>query len=131
MKNHARSLLCILTVFAVAFTAGVFVGRNYGGAPITLSVPEEIQLPPQFVASAPDEQSRNTSDEFFPIDINNASVMDLTSLPGIGKTLAGEIVAYRQTHGRFSHVEELINVPGIGEGRLEAILSLITVGGQE
>lgn len=131
MKKHTPSFLSILTVIVVAFTAGFFVGRNYGGAPVSLSIPEELQSPKLSVVAASGTQLANIDDELFPIDINSASVMDLTALPGIGKTLAGEIVAYRQSHGRFSHVEELLHVPGIGESRLEAILSLITVGGKE
>lgn len=131
MKNPSRSVLPIITVFVAAFTIGIFIGRNYGGQPMTLSIPEEIQLPPPSISSVPDEQSNDVSSVFFPIDINGASLNELTELPGIGQALAGEIIAYREAHGRFSHVEELINVPGIGENRLEAILSLITVGGTQ
>ena len=131
MKNPPRSLLPIITVFVAAFTIGVFIGRNYGGQPMAISIPKEIQLPPPSVSSVPGEQSSDANSVFFPIDINGAYADELISLPGIGQALAGEIISYREAHGRFSHVEELINVPGIGENRLEAILSLITVGGTQ
>jgi len=52
------------------------------------------------------------------------------TLPGIGETLAERIVVYRNTHGRFRSVEQLLNVEGIGTGKLEAILDYITTGGK-
>lgn len=55
------------------------------------------------------------------VDINAASVEELSQLPGIGETLAERIAAYRMEHGVFSSVEELLNVEGIGEGKLDAI----------
>jgi comEA protein len=49
------------------------------------------------------------------IDINSASVEQLTSLPGVGQTLAQRIVDYREEQGDFGSTEELLNVKGIGE----------------
>ena len=55
------------------------------------------------------------------MDINHDDVSALTALPGVGKTTAEAIVAYREEHGPFSSVEELLLVPGFGPGTLEAI----------
>ncbi len=55
------------------------------------------------------------------IDINNMDKEALTKLPGIGERLAERIVRYRETHGPFKNVDELKNVPGIGDKKLEQI----------
>ena len=61
------------------------------------------------------------------IDINAASAAELESLPGIGPALAGRIVAYREEHGAFSTVEELMNVSGIGERTFESLREMVVV----
>jgi competence protein ComEA len=61
------------------------------------------------------------------IDINTASVEELQSLPKIGPKTAEAIVKYRQKHP-FKSIDELINVKGIGEKKLELLRPLITVG---
>jgi competence protein ComEA len=59
------------------------------------------------------------------IDINTADETELQNLPGVGPVLAGRIVAHRATVGRFESVEDLLDVPGIGETRLASIRDLI------
>ena len=51
------------------------------------------------------------------------------ALPGIGQVLAQRIISYREEYGSFQTVEDLMNVEGIGEKRMEDILDLITTGG--
>ena len=60
-----------------------------------------------------------------PFDINTASVSDLEQLPGVGPVLASRIAAYRDTHGPFGAIEDLLGVPGIGEAKLSAIRDAI------
>lgn len=63
-----------------------------------------------------------------PIDINSASVEELTELPRVGKVTAAKIVAWREENGPFTSTDELLNVEGIGEKILQQIESLVTVG---
>ena len=61
------------------------------------------------------------------VNINTDSVEKLARLPGVGEVLAQRIVAYREEHGPFTSVEELLQVEGLGEGKLEAIQKEISV----
>jgi len=61
------------------------------------------------------------------ININTASAAQLETLPGIGEVIAQRIVDYRNTYGPFQSVGALINVKGIGEKRLAAIINLVTI----
>ena len=61
------------------------------------------------------------------ININHASEMELEELPGIGPTLAGRIVSYREKNGGFRSVEELKKVAGIGEKKFEELKDLVEI----
>ncbi|WP_408006856.1 helix-hairpin-helix domain-containing protein [Pseudalkalibacillus sp. A8] len=60
------------------------------------------------------------------IDINHAERTELETIPGIGLSKAGAINAYREENGRFSSIDDLVNVPGIGEKTLEQLKEYIT-----
>lgn len=70
-----------------------------------------------FSASQPEE----------PININSATMEELTELPRIGEVTATRIVEWREENGPFSSTEELMNVQGIGERIYEGIRSYVTV----
>jgi len=59
------------------------------------------------------------------IDLNSASVEELGTLPRVGPVLAQRIVDWRKEHGRFSTVEELDAVDGVGPKMLETLLPLV------
>lgn len=61
-----------------------------------------------------------------PLDLNRASVEDLSLIPGIGESLAREIIAYRQKRKGFRSIEELKEVNGIGEQKFESIKKYVT-----
>ena len=61
------------------------------------------------------------------IDLNTATLTELMTLPGIGETRANAILAYREKCGRFSSVEEIMQVSGIKEGSFEKLREYITV----
>lgn len=61
------------------------------------------------------------------ININTASSTELQTLPGIGPALSEAIINFRNTHGNFQTVDELINVPRIGPATLERLRPLVDV----
>jgi competence protein ComEA len=61
------------------------------------------------------------------INVNTATSTELEELPGIGPVTAEAILQWRTEHGRFSTVEELLEVSGIGEVTLAKIRDHVTV----
>lgn len=62
-----------------------------------------------------------------PLDLNTASVGQLEGLPGVGPVLAGRIAQWRSDNGSFRSVDELGEVPGIGESTLAELRPLVHV----
>ena len=61
------------------------------------------------------------------LDLNSADTTSLEELPGVGPVTAAKIVAWRDEHGRFSRVEELQEVDGIGPKNYAQILPHVRV----
>jgi competence protein ComEA len=61
------------------------------------------------------------------VNLNTATAEQLDTLAGVGPATAAKILAHREQHGAFGSVEELADVPGIGERRLAALRELVTV----
>ena len=61
------------------------------------------------------------------VNINKASQSDLESLSGVGPSLASKIIDYRNNNGKFSNIEDIKNVSGIGDNKFEAIKDYICI----
>ena len=61
------------------------------------------------------------------VNINTASVNELITLAGIGESTAREIISFREEHGRFETIEDIMNVPGIKDAKFNRIKKSITV----
>ncbi|MEM7272792.1 MAG: helix-hairpin-helix domain-containing protein [Actinomycetota bacterium] len=62
-----------------------------------------------------------------PVALNSASVDQLDTLPGVGPATAAAIVTWREENGGFRVVEDLLDVPGIGPAKLEALRDHVVV----
>lgn len=63
------------------------------------------------------------------VNINTATQAQLESLPGIGPTIAGRIIEYREDNGPFEMIGDIVRVSGIGPSTFDTIRDLITVDG--
>lgn len=61
------------------------------------------------------------------VEINKAPAEEIMRLPGIGEVTAKAIVDYRQVNGPFRSLDDLLQVKGIGEKKLEAIRGLVVL----
>lgn len=61
------------------------------------------------------------------VSLNSATAEELDTLPGIGPSTAAQIIAYRDQNGPFTTLEAIMDVPGIGPAKFEAIKELITL----
>ncbi|MET3636402.1 ComEA family DNA-binding protein [Curtobacterium oceanosedimentum] len=61
------------------------------------------------------------------VDLNTADQATLETLPGIGPALAARILAWREEHGGFSSVDDLLEVSGIGDTRLAELRDRVRV----
>lgn len=61
------------------------------------------------------------------LNLNTATVEQLDGLPGVGPVTAAAIVAWRQANGKFTSVDQLADVDGIGPARLEKLRPLVRV----
>lgn len=62
-----------------------------------------------------------------PVDLNQASLHDLTRLPGVGRVLAMRIVEERDRSGHFASIDDLRRVRGVGAAKLERLRAYVTV----
>ena len=116
MKNPRTAALLAVACLLL----GLVLGLSFGAR----SRPEiQITATTRMVSDAPQELT-------LLVNINTASAQQLSALPGIGESFAQNIIDYREENGPFETTQALLNVEGIGPGRLEAILDYITVGGQ-
>lgn len=113
-----KNFLLIIIPIAIILLA-MYVGQNY----IRTHSDEKMRL--LSIETIPPNEDETTKPLL--ININTANAAELTYLPGIGEVKAKRIVEYREKHGSFKSVEEILNVNGIGDSTFENIKPYITV----
>lgn len=110
-----RNLLVPLIAFSLACAPPVVLG---------FAACSQVQEQP----SNEEQNPPRTKEAVQLIDINRASVEELAKLPGIGPELGRRIVAFREKHGPFRRVEDLLVIRGVGQKKWKAMRPLVRVG---
>ena len=119
----------IVLLLTLLFVGGTLLWFAFSQPGEGVTVVTERQDPePQVLTETPDTPEAPGLLEGEVLNLNTASQTELTRLPGIGETKAAAIVAWRQEHGSFQTVEDLMSVDGIGEKTLENLRPYVTVG---
>lgn len=113
MADEFRRRLLLFAAFLAALGA-VLICVAYSHRPI-----ETYRI----VAEAESSAMGYAADEV--LNINEATQEQLEALPGIGETIAGRIIAYREKYGDFHDVGELREIEGIGSRLLDELLPYI------
>jgi competence protein ComEA len=108
---------------AVAAAGGLRLGAR--ADLINLAAP--LRAGDQVVVPGPSSEEAVSAPGDGPVSINQATAVELQALPGVGPVLAERIVAHREQIGGFDQIEDLLQVPGIGESKLAAIRDLVRV----
>jgi len=114
---RADRAIILVSLLAIFFAGGLYLGRRSASS-----------VPSAAAVVSDRGGAEETAAAEAKLNVNTASAEALSRLPGIGATLAARIVAYRETHGPFSSVDDLTAVSGVGEGKLDEIRDRITAG---
>ena len=114
-------------IAAIAVT--IIMSFVSNGTTTTISASDVSSAPPPYSGYSGSGTSKAAEEKAgSQININTATAEQLTALDGIGESKANAIIQYREQHGDFASIEDLLNVPGIGEKILEGIRPYVTVG---
>ncbi len=115
MKDRKTLLIFWIPVLFYVLGAGAYLlSTRLGKAP----PPPQQQIRQTVAVYRPEKQR---------VELNHATLEELLCLPEIGETKARRIMEYRQSHGGFRSVEELLEIQGIGEKQLELLKNYVWV----
>ena len=117
-KTKVRGVYLVLAALTVLFAVSLvflhktaYEGASHGNYTVTTQdKTDEITAPTRVVTL---------------VNVNTATAEELETLTGIGPSLAQAIIDYRAEHGDFTAAEDLLNVKGIGEAKLEFDLIIL------
>ncbi len=99
----------------------------YDGEKIYIPTVEEYELLYDSINPSTQSSTEEGISEDGKVNINYADASQLQQIPGVGETKAAAIIAYRESNGAFSAIEDITNVSGIGDATFENMKDYITV----
>jgi len=95
--------------------------------PVPEPVMESSPVPLPVVTEEPAASVQMGAASVARVDVNRATLSELTGLPGIGPKLAQRVIDYSRTNGPFKTVDDLLLVEGIGRKKLTRMCDLVTI----
>ncbi|MDO8384183.1 MAG: ComEA family DNA-binding protein [Microbacterium sp.] len=114
-------------VDAVAAAGGFAQDADEAGVNLARPLSDGEQIVVPVVGQAPPAASGGGTTGDARVNLNTATVAELDTLPRVGPAIAQRIIDWRTTNGRFSAVDDLLSVPGIGEKMLESLRPLVVL----
>lgn len=119
-SKHIKIIIFIAAVILLTCVGAVI--ERFEGDPFTI---EKIQVEENTIVDvSPTAEPQVLYEK---ININTADRELLCTLKGIGEVTADKIINYRTEHGDFGAIEEIMNVPGVGEKTFDRIKDAICV----
>lgn len=126
MKLSKAEIASIIITVLFMLSASAITFHNQSSDSVTVSF-ESIEDYADNSMASDNTGDQSTLENEALININIATEAELCSLPGIGEVLAGRIVQYRNDHGQFQSIDEIMDISGIGVSKFEKIKGCITV----
>lgn len=136
-SGSATSAFALTSMLSTVAISLALAGCNAEPEPIIIetpavtltpyATPEPTARPLPTVRPSPTPRPPTPTARAARININTAGPRLLEALPRIGPATAQRIIAYRETHGPFTAIEDIQNVPGIGPATFDAIKDQITI----
>ncbi|MFA7361651.1 MAG: helix-hairpin-helix domain-containing protein [Candidatus Kapaibacterium sp.] len=149
-RNETRVLLLLLVLLFVGFGLKLFVNHSSGKSnfdyqkagkifsqnsgmqindtnPLNSStiVPDDTIKTTDSKGKTKTKKGENLAEKS--ININTAAKDQLVQLPGVGNSTADKIIEYRETHGSFKRIEDIMKIKGIGQKKFDKMKAFITV----
>lgn len=111
---------------AIAAAGGFTADADRAAVNLARTVSDGEQLVVPVVGTSPQGGTAPAAGDGL-VNLNTADAAALDTLPGVGPATAARILAWREEHGRFGSVDDLLSVSGIGEKTLDELRDKVTV----